>query len=133
LFGSVRETTEETGMITVEHVDFISVPTQDVPRAKRFYGELLGLEIERDTPGGAEYRAGQVTLGIWKPEDQGMPFAPNPAGFALRVADVAEAQKELEAQGVEFEMSTFDTGVCHMALMHDPDGNRILLHRRYAP
>ena len=106
-------------MITVEHVDFISVPTQDVPRAKRFYGELLGLEIEKDTPGGAE--------------DQGMPFAPNPVGFALRVADVAEAQKELEAQGVEFEMSTFDTGVCHMALMHDPDGNRLLLHRRYAP
>ena len=42
-------------MITVEHVDFISVPTQDVPRAKRFYGELLGLEIEKDTPAGAEY------------------------------------------------------------------------------
>ncbi|MGH3075032.1 MAG: VOC family protein, partial [Gaiellales bacterium] len=54
-------------MITVEHVDFISIPTQDVPRAKRFYGELLGLELERDTPAGAEYRAGQVTLGIWAP------------------------------------------------------------------
>ena len=36
-------------MIGVEHVDFISIPTQDVPRAKRFYGELLGLELEKDT------------------------------------------------------------------------------------
>jgi hypothetical protein len=30
-------------------------------------------------------------------------------------------------------METFDTGVCHMALMRDPDGNQIILHRRYAP
>jgi predicted enzyme related to lactoylglutathione lyase len=120
-------------MITVEHVDFIAVPTRDVPRAKHFYGELLGLEHEKDTPAGAEYRAGQVTLAIWSPESQGMEFAPNPAGFALRVPDVAEAQRELEEHGIEFDMATFDTGVCHMALMHDPDGNQILLHRRYAP
>jgi predicted enzyme related to lactoylglutathione lyase len=120
-------------MITVERVDFISVPTRDVPRAKHFYGELLGLEHERDTPAGAEYRAGQVTLAIWSPESQGMEFARNPAGFALRVPDVAEAQRELEEHGIKFDMDTFDTGVRHMALMCDPDGNQILLHRRYAP
>ena len=120
-------------MITIEHVDFISVPTQDVPRAKHFYGELLGLELEKDTPAGAEYRAGQVTLGIWAPESQGLPFQPNQSGFALRVSDVAQARKELEDAGVVFDMETFDTGVCHMALMRDPDGNQIILHRRYAP
>ena len=120
-------------MIGVEQVDFISVPTQDIPRAKRFYGELLGLAHERDTPSGAEYRAGQVTLGIWKPEAQGLEFTPNESGFALRVADVAEARRELEEQGVQFDMETFDTGVCHMALMRDPDGNQVILHRRYAP
>jgi predicted enzyme related to lactoylglutathione lyase len=129
----VRETIEETGMITVEHVDFISVPTQDVERSKRFYGELLGLELEKETPAGAEYRAGQVTLGIWAPESQGLEFTPNESGFALRVPDVAEARSELEAQGVAFDMETFDTGVCHMALMRDPDGNQVILHRRYAP
>jgi predicted enzyme related to lactoylglutathione lyase len=120
-------------MVTVEHVDFISVPTQDIARAKRFYGELLGLEHEKDTPTGSEYRAGQVTIGIWKPEDQGLPFTPNQAGFALRVPDVAEARRELERHGVSFDMETIDTGVCHMALMRDPDGNQVLLHRRYAP
>jgi predicted enzyme related to lactoylglutathione lyase len=120
-------------MFEVEHVDFIGVPTQDVERAKRFYGELLHLPIEKDTPGGAEFRAGQVTLGVWAPESQGFPFAPNPAGIALRVPDVAAARAELEAAGVEFAMDTFDTGVCHMALFHDPDGNALILHRRYAP
>ena len=28
---------------------------------------------------------------------------------------------------------TLDTGVCHMALFADPDGNDLMLHGRYAP
>jgi predicted enzyme related to lactoylglutathione lyase len=119
--------------LIVERTDFVSVPVTDLERSTRFYGETLGLEHERDTPAGAEYRAGQVTLGIWTPESQGLEFTPNESGFALRVPDVAEARKELETQGVVFDMETFDTGVCHMALMRDPDGNQVILHRRYAP
>jgi hypothetical protein len=34
---------------------------------------------------------------------------------------------------VEFFGEPFDTGVCHMAIFHDPDGNTLMLHRRYAP
>ena len=49
------------------------------------------------------------------------------------VDDVAAARKELEAKGVEFAGETFDTGVCHMALFTDPDGNDLMLHNRYAP
>ncbi len=39
----------------------------------------------------------------------------------------------LEAKGVQFFGDTFDTGVCHMAIFADPDGNQLMLHRRYAP
>ena len=49
------------------------------------------------------------------------------------VEDVEAARTELEAKGVEFVGETFDTGVCHMALFRDPDGNDLMLHRRYAP
>src|SRR5436190_11052930 len=69
-------------LISVEHMDFVAVPTQDAERSKRFYGDTLGLPIERETPLGAEFRAGQVTLEVWTPESVGMPFAANPAGFA---------------------------------------------------
>jgi predicted enzyme related to lactoylglutathione lyase len=112
-------------MIEVERVDYIAVPTQDVERAKRFYGETLGLPHEKDTPVGAEYRAGQVTVGIVKSADVGLEFAPNPAGFALRVPDVDAACEELT--------EVYDTGVCRLAFFCDPDGNRLVLHRRYAP
>jgi predicted enzyme related to lactoylglutathione lyase len=119
--------------ITVEHVDFISIPTQDIERARQFYVEVLGLPLERSMPSGFEVSAGQVTLGVWAPEQVGMPFAAQPNAFALRVADVAASRAALEAQGVAFDGDTYDTGVCHMAVFADPDGNRLMLHRRYAP
>jgi hypothetical protein len=46
---------------------------------------------------------------------------------------VAEARDVLERDGVAFTGETIDTGVCHMAFLHDPGGNTIMLHRRYAP
>jgi hypothetical protein len=45
---------------------------------------------------------------------------------------VAEARAKLEAAGVAFDGEILDTGVCHMAFFKDPDGNALMLHRRYA-
>ena len=80
-----------------------------------------------------EFRAGQVTLDIFNPELDRPAVRAEPAGLALRVPDVAAARAELEAKGVEFDGETVDTGVCHMAFFKDPDGNALMLHRRYAP
>jgi predicted enzyme related to lactoylglutathione lyase len=51
----------------------------------------------------------------------------------LHVDDVETARAELEAKGVEFVGETVDTSVCHMATFRDPDGNQLVLHKRYAP
>jgi catechol 2,3-dioxygenase-like lactoylglutathione lyase family enzyme len=117
-------------MIDIERVDFVSVPTRDVERARRFYGETLGLP--RGGPAPDEFEAANLTLALWEPEADGVAFAPNPAGIALRVPDVAAARAELEAGGVEFLGETVDTGVCQMGFFTDPDGNVLILHRRYA-
>ena len=119
--------------MNVERVDFVSFLTQDIARAKTFYAETLGLGIETEGANDMEFRAGQVTLDIFDPASIGQPFAPSPAGLALRVSDVAAARLELESEGVRFDGETVDTGVCHMAFFHDPDGNALMLHRRYAP
>jgi len=50
-----------------------------------------------------------------------------------RVTDVADARAELEARGVVFVAETWDSGVCRFAAFRDPDGNVLILHRRYAP
>ena len=115
----------------VEHVDFVSFLTQDIARAKRFYTEVLGLEIETESESDMELRAGQVTLDIFDPSSIGQPFASSPAGLALRVADVDAARAELEDKGVVFEGETIQTGVCRQAWFTDPDGNALMLHRRF--
>lgn len=115
----------------VEHVDFVSLLTQDIPRARRFYAETLGLEIETEGEDDMELRAGQVTLDIFNPASQGQPFAPSLGGLALRVPDVDAARAELEAKGIEFDGETRETSVCRMAFFKDPDGNSLMLHRRF--
>jgi catechol 2,3-dioxygenase-like lactoylglutathione lyase family enzyme len=115
----------------VEHVDFVSVLTQDLARAKRFYTEVLGLDVETEGASDMELRCGQVTLDVFDPSSIGQPFAPSPAGLALRVADVDAARTELEAKGVTFDGETIETGVCRQAWFKDPDGNALMLHRRH--
>ncbi len=117
----------------VEHVDFLSVHSQDVEGSRRFYLETLGLPLDNETRGGFEVRAGQLCLSVWNPTNAGMEFAASPAHLALHVDDVEAARQELEAKGVEFEGEILDTGVCRMAFFRDPDGNALMLHRRYAP
>jgi catechol 2,3-dioxygenase-like lactoylglutathione lyase family enzyme len=117
----------------VEQVDFVSVLTQDIPRAKTFYGETLGLPIETEGETDIEFTLGQVTLDVFNPSSIGQEFAPSTAGIAIRVPDVAAARAELEAKGVRFDGEIMDTGVCHFAFFKDPDGNALMLHRRYAP
>jgi catechol 2,3-dioxygenase-like lactoylglutathione lyase family enzyme len=116
--------------LQVERVDFITIPTRDPERARAWYLDTLGLAA--DPHNEQELTAGQVTLAFWNPESEGIEFKPLVAGFALRVADVDAAKAELESRGVEF-VGFDDTGVCKMAVFQDPDGNALILHRRYKP
>jgi predicted enzyme related to lactoylglutathione lyase len=121
---------------TVTGVDFVSVPTQDLERAAEFYGETLGLRrsVYKPERNFAEFETGTVTLSVLNPEKMGVgEFSANPNHVALHVEDVAAAREALEARGVSFHGDTLDTGVCHMAIFSDPDGNALMLHSRYAP
>jgi catechol 2,3-dioxygenase-like lactoylglutathione lyase family enzyme len=114
----------------VERVDFINVPTRDAKRAFAWYHDVLGLPPDENNP--EELRAGQVTVTFWEPEREGLEFKPDVGGFAVRVADVEAAKAELEQKGAEC-VGSGDTGVCNMAVFLDPDGNALILHRRYKP
>jgi len=118
--------------VQIEKTDFVAIPSQDAERAAAFYGETLGLRSDEHSQ--YEFWAGDICLGIWEPAKMGMKFQPSKNGHvAFHVPDVAAAREELEGKGVTFNGETFDTGVCHMALFEDPDGNDLMLHNRYAP
>jgi len=120
--------------VIVERVDFVSVPVTDLERSTAFYRDTLGLE-QIGEGAWPEFQLGEnVSLYLLDPTNIEQSFTgPHSSPIALRVADVAEARRELEAKGIEFAGDTFDSGVCHMAHFSDPDGNVFMLHRRYAP
>jgi predicted enzyme related to lactoylglutathione lyase len=101
------------------------VPVEDLGRAEKFYGDTLGLARNPKSSGErwAEYETGNLTIAL----------SMYGGVLALRVPDVDVARAELEEDGFSFAMDTFDSGVCHGAPFTDPDGNRLQLHRRYAP
>ena len=119
----------------VERTDFITVPVTDIERSKQFYGQTLGLPQVSGQEGWPEFQLGEnISVYLMDPTNIGASFeGRHQAHIALRVPDVAAARAELEAMGIEFEGETFDSGVCHMAFFRDPDGNALMLHRRYAP
>ena len=119
----------------VRGVDFVGVPTHDVPTAAAFYGETLGLPRSVYMPERhfTEFETGNLTLSVYDPEKMGMQHERNPNPIALHVDDVAEARRTLEERGVAFHGDILDTGVCHMAFFSDPDGNALMLHHRYTP
>ena len=122
-------------MIEVERADFVSVPVTDIARSREFYGGTLGLPLVSGDEGWPEYQLGEnISLYLVDPTNIGQTFqGAHTSSIALRVPDVAAARAALEAKDVTFVGDTFDTGVCHMAIFHDPDGNTLMLHRRYAP
>jgi predicted enzyme related to lactoylglutathione lyase len=119
----------------VRGVDFVGIPTRDLDTAVAFYGETLGLPRSVYIPDRnfSEFETGNLTLSVYNAEKMGLGHHPNQNAVALHVDDVAVARKTLEERGVTFHGDTFDTGVCHMALFSDPDGNALMLHHRYAP
>ena len=119
-------------MPVIERLDFVGIPTRDPERARTFYREVLGMRPDEHAEW--EQWAGDTCFAIWEPEKNGMPFVPQQGNpLPLRCDDVAAMRAALEAKGVEFLGDTLDTGVCHMAIFADPDGNQLMLHRRYAP
>jgi predicted enzyme related to lactoylglutathione lyase len=119
----------------VTGVDFVVVVTKDIEAAEAFYGGVLGLPVgaRYGRSPGVEFETGNLTIAVMQADAFGMQYVVNPSPIALQVDDTHAARAELEAKGVEFVMDTIDSGVCHMAIFRDPDGNALMLHHRYAP
>ena len=114
----------------IEQVDFVAVPTRNFERAVAWYSDVLGLPRSDYTD--TEIETPNLTLSFWNPEEQGEAFFPNENGIALRVADVSAAIEEVKGAGAEV-IGIQDSGVCHMGFCKDPDGNVLILHKRYKP
>jgi len=114
----------------ISAIGFVAIPVPDIPRARKFYEGVLGLTVSDEMMGGKwiEYTVGQDTLAIgnvsdmWRPSDQG-------TGAAFEVEDFDDAIKRLKDRHVRFAAEPFETPCCHMAVVQDPDGNKLMIHK----
>jgi predicted enzyme related to lactoylglutathione lyase len=120
-------------MIKVREIAFACYAVTDMARARAFYEGVLGLKptMVHDLGGGSqwvEYDIGTGTLALgatsgWKP-------SPDGCCVALEVEDFDAAIAHLRAQQTRFRVEPFPTPVCRMAMVYDPDGNTLCIHRR---
>jgi predicted enzyme related to lactoylglutathione lyase len=116
---------------TITGMDLSGYMVKDAPRAIAFYRDVLGLEPAFVYPGdrGAEYALPDgTTFGLWGGNESVMPFQPS-NGILFAVDDLAAAKSALASLGIPIVMET-ETPVCTMALVHDSEGNLVVLHKR---
>lgn len=122
-------------MFKIKEIAFTAYPVTDVARARKFYEETLGLVPTMVFGEGAqqwvEYDVGQATLAIGNFGDQ---WAPGKSGgsVSLEVDNFDQAMQDLKGKGVSFYQEPFESPVCQMAFVSDPDGNAVGLHHRKA-
>jgi predicted enzyme related to lactoylglutathione lyase len=120
----------------ITELAFTGYPVTDLKRARNFYENILGLKATKvfgdEKQAWIEYDIGQSTLGIgngapdWKPSAGG-------GSAGLEVQDFAAAMDTLKRNQVPFRFGPIETPVCHMAVISDPDGNSITIHKRKGP
>lgn len=112
-------------------VDFVRYPVSDLERSVQFYRDELGLALEEHVEdfGWAEFAVPPTTLALDETESVDEPDGNAPA-IAFAVDDVEAAVEDLRGEGVPVAMEPIETGVCDQAMVRDPDGNPVLLHRR---
>ena len=117
--------------ISVRAVDFVMYSTSHIRRTRAFYQKLFGFKPgEEWNDGWSEFKTEPVTFCLdGGPAKVKSPWEGPPA-IAFAVADIHAALAACRRRRVKVLVPAKETSVCWMALIADPEGNRICLHQR---
>jgi predicted enzyme related to lactoylglutathione lyase len=111
---------------------FVVYPVTDSTRSRAFYEGVLGLTSTMFVRNGdqfwIEYEIGPHTLGIGN-EPFLKPSRDGPQ-LVFEVDDFDETIEHLRRHNVPFAVEPFDMPTCRGAVIADPDGNRLGIHKR---
>ena len=114
----------------IQSVAFIAYPVSDIAASRRFYEEVLGLKLTHEALGNwFEYDLGDTTCAITTADEEN-PVPVRGAVVAFEVSDLDAEVARLQKLGVRFRREIVETPVCRFAIILDPDGSEIILHRR---
>lgn len=102
----------------------------DLPAAKRFYQETLGLKLSGEQPGHhAQFDAG---AGFLCAEKKGVEDYPS-RDKAVIFLEVSNVRSAVEAIGRERVVKFSEDGSAPWAVLHDPEGHNVLLLEKPQP
>ena len=113
----------------INEVAFVAYSVRDVPAAKAFYADTIGLKpAATASDHWVEFDVGGVAFGLGNGESLGI--APGSC-FALtfEVDDVDKERERLLGLGVPVT-DIFESPVCRSAFVTDPEGNKFGIHKR---
>jgi predicted enzyme related to lactoylglutathione lyase len=111
-------------------IAFTGIPVTDMKRARAFYEGVLGLRLAGEFAEGVwvEYELGPDTIAIGSVGDQWKPSSDG-TSVAIEVEDFEAAIKSLKEKNAPFAAEGIESPVCRMAVVQDPDGNKIIIHK----
>ena len=116
----------------IKEIAFTASSVTDMKRARAFYEDVLGFTIAssstEDDGFWVEYEIGPHTLAIGN-----RPFM-KPSGdgphVVLEVDNFERTVEHLRQHNVQFALDPFDAPCCRGAIILDPDGNKLGIHKR---
>ncbi|HEY4270986.1 MAG TPA: VOC family protein [Candidatus Udaeobacter sp.] len=115
----------------INEIAFVCCAVSDLRRARAFYEGILGLKPNapaRPDSYYIEYDVGAGTFAIETNPD--WPVSPDGMSVTFEVEDFEAALKHLRDNGIAVFLGPTETKVCRWAAFRDPDGNRLVVHRR---
>ena len=117
----------------IKDIAFTVYPVQDLVQVRRFYEKDLGLNVTMVFENAwVEYTLPNGTFALTTMMEF-MPIASGGGIIAFEVDDVDRLAQSLKEKGYSFKVDPFSTPVCRMAVVLDPEGNPVTLHKINEP
>jgi predicted enzyme related to lactoylglutathione lyase len=114
----------------IQSIAFLTYAVSDIKAARHFYEDVLGLKLTNDAGGEwFEYDVGDTTFAI-SAADAEHPVPVRGAVLAFEVSDLDTEVARLHKLGTTFRREITETPVCRFAVILDPDGSEVIIHKR---
>jgi catechol 2,3-dioxygenase-like lactoylglutathione lyase family enzyme len=114
----------------IQCIAFLTYSVSDIKAARHFYEDILGLRLTHEAGGEwFEYDVGDTTFAI-SAADAEHPVPVRGAVLAFEVSDLDAEVARLQECDVVFRREITETPVCRFAIVLDPDGSEVIIHKR---
>jgi predicted enzyme related to lactoylglutathione lyase len=115
----------------IQSIAFMTYVVSDLKSARHFYEDILGLKLTHEAGGEwFEYDVRNTTFAI-SAADAEHPVPVRGAVLAFKVSDLDAEVARLQKCGATFRRGMSETPVCRSAIVLDPDGSEVIIHKRH--